>query len=96
MDGIKVPYTPKQMMEAAQFYERNEERVRRVVLSNNVLANIHETIPMLKYAAEVIERCYVERAIYKEGGSACDQNKEWCDSHVKLIDRILHAETGAA
>lgn len=56
-------FTAKEIREAANFYERNEDRVRRVVQSNNVLANIHETIPMLKYAADMVERCEAEIAL---------------------------------
>ena len=50
-------YTAQEMREAADFFVRNAETVRRKVLSNAILANIHDSIPMLRYAADVVERC---------------------------------------
>ena len=49
-------YTAQEMREAAEFFERNAEMVRWVVKSNSVLANIHETISMLRQAADAMER----------------------------------------
>lgn len=48
-------YTAQEMLEASEFFERNAEMVRRVVKSNSVLANIHEVIPMLRQAADMME-----------------------------------------
>ena len=50
-------YTAQEMREAADFFVRNAEMVRRKVLSNTIIANIHDLIPMLRYAAEIVERC---------------------------------------
>lgn len=50
-------YTAQEMREAADFFVRNAEGVRQKVLSNAILANIHDLIPMLRYAAEIQERC---------------------------------------
>ena len=50
-------YTAQELREAADFFVRNAERVRQKVLSNAILANIHDLIPMLRYAAEMVERC---------------------------------------
>lgn len=91
-DGIKVQYTPKQLMEAAQFYERNEERVRRVVQSNNVLANIHETIPMLKYAAEVIKRANERRGTFAANYGRIDYETD--SAIVDEIDYVLRGNAG--
>lgn len=56
-------YTAQEMREAADFFVRNAEMVRRKVLSNAILANIHDLIPMLHQAAEIQERC--EKVIAK-------------------------------
>ena len=50
-------YTAQELREAEDFFVRNAEMVRQKVLSNAILANIHDSIPMLRYAAEVVERC---------------------------------------
>ena len=50
-------YTAQEMREAADFFVRNAEIVRQKVLSNAILANIHDSIPMLRQTAEVVERC---------------------------------------
>lgn len=50
-------YTAQELREAADFFVRNAEMVRQKVLSNAILANIHDLIPMLRYAAETQERC---------------------------------------
>ena len=50
-------YTANEMREAADFFVRNAEMVRRKVLSNAILANIHDALPMLRDAADVVERC---------------------------------------
>ena len=50
-------YTAQEMREVADFFVRNAEMVRRKVLSNAILANIHDVIPMIRYAADVVERC---------------------------------------
>lgn len=49
-------YTAQELREMADFFDRNAEMVRRKVLSNAILANIHEVIPMLRQAADMIER----------------------------------------
>lgn len=49
-------YTAQEMRETADFFYRNAEMVRRKVLSNAILANIHEVIPMLHQAANAMER----------------------------------------
>ena len=48
-------YTAAEMREMADFFDRNAEMVRRKVLSNAILANIHEVIPMLRQAADMME-----------------------------------------
>ena len=53
MDKI---YTAQEMRETADFFVRNAEMVRRKVLSNAILANIHESISMLRQAADMMER----------------------------------------
>ena len=50
-------YTAQEMREAADFFMRNSESVRQKVMSNSVLANIHESTEMLRQAAEMRERC---------------------------------------
>ena len=50
-------YTAQELHEAADFFVRNAEMVRQKVVSNAILANIHDLIPMLRQAAEVAERC---------------------------------------
>lgn len=55
-------YTAQEMREAADFFVRNAEMVRQKVLSNAILATIHEVMPMLRYAADVVERCEAEIA----------------------------------
>ena len=50
-------YTANELREAADFFVRNAETVRRKVLSNAIIANIHDVLPMLRYAAEIQERC---------------------------------------
>ena len=54
-------YTAQEMREAADFFVRNAEMVRQKVLSNAILANIHEVIPMLRQAAEMLDRCEEKR-----------------------------------
>lgn len=56
-------YTAQEMREAADFFVRNAEMVRQKVLSNATLANIHDSIPMLRQAADMVERC--EKVIEK-------------------------------
>lgn len=55
-------YTAQELREAADFFVRNAEMVRQKVLSNAILANIHDLIPMLRQAAEMQERCEAEIA----------------------------------
>lgn len=50
-------YNAQEMREAADFFDRNAEAVRQKVLSNAILANIHEVIPMLRQAAAIREKC---------------------------------------
>lgn len=45
-------YTAQEMRKAADFFIRNAESVRQKVLSNSVLANIHESTAMLSQAAD--------------------------------------------
>lgn len=52
MDKI---YTAQEMRETADFFVRNAEMVRRKVWSNAILANIHESISMLRHAADIME-----------------------------------------
>ena len=56
-------YTTQEMREAADFFVHNSEMVRQKVLSNAILANIHDSIPMLRQAADVQER--IEKVIAK-------------------------------
>ena len=62
-------YTANEMREAADFFVRNAEMVRRKVLSNAILANIHDLIPMVRQAADIQERC--EKVIAK-----CNEAKD--------------------
>ena len=62
-------YTAQEMREAADFFVRNAEMVRRKVLSNTILANIHDLIPMVRQAADIQERC--EKVIAK-----CNEAKD--------------------
>lgn len=62
-------YTANEMREAADFFVRNAEMVRRKVLSNAIIANIHDSIPMVRQAADIQERC--EKVIAK-----CNEAKD--------------------
>lgn len=62
-------YTAQEMRDAADFFVRNAEMVRQKVISNMILANIHDLIPMLRYAAEIQERC--EKVIAR-----CNEEKD--------------------
>ena len=62
-------YTAQELREAADFFVRNAEMVRRKVRSNAILANIHDSIPMLHQAAEIQERC--EKVIAR-----CNEEKD--------------------
>ena len=55
-------YTAQEMREAANFFMRNSKSVRQKVMSNSVLANIHESTAMLRQAADMRERCEREIA----------------------------------
>ena len=81
-------YTPQEMRKAANFFMRNSESVRRKVMSNSVLANIHESAAMLRQAAEMRERCEAEiaRLPYPPNGE---------DVHMfKILKRILRGDAG--
>ena len=62
-------YTANELRDAADFFVRNAEMVRRKVLSNTILANIHDLIPMVRQAADIQERC--EKVIAK-----CNEAKD--------------------
>lgn len=49
-------YTAQEMRDVADFYERNAYQVRAKVMSNSILANIHESVAMLRQAADAMER----------------------------------------
>lgn len=55
-------YTAQEMREAANFFMRNSKSIRQKVMSNSMLANIHESTAMLRQAAEMRERCEREIA----------------------------------
>ena len=81
-------YTAQEMREAANFFMRNSESVRRKVMSNSVLANIHESAAMLRQAAEMRERCEREiaRLPYPPNGE---------DVYMfKMLNRILRGDAG--
>ena len=65
-------YTAQELRDAADFFVRNAEMVRQKVLSNAILANIHDLIPMLRQAAEMQERCEAEIAKLPYPPSAYD------------------------
>ena len=52
-------YTAQELREAADFFVRNAEMVRQKVLSNAILANIHDVVPMLRQAAEIRARDWI-------------------------------------
>ena len=62
-------YTANEMRDAADFFIRNAEMVRRKVLSNTILANIHDLIPMVRQAADIQDKC--EKVIAK-----CNEAKD--------------------
>ena len=62
-------YTAQEMRDAADFFVRNAEMVRQKVMSNAILANIHDLIPMLRQAADIQERC--EKVIAR-----CNESKD--------------------
>ena len=81
-------YTAQEMREAADFFIRNSESVRQKVMSNSVLANIHESTAMLRQAAEMCERCEREiaRLPYPPNGE---------DVYMfKILKRILRGDAG--
>ena len=76
-------YTAQELRESADFFVRNAEMVRQKVLSNAILANIHEVIPMLRQAAEVVERC--EKVIER-----CSKAKDMNSPTWMIVNYILH------
>lgn len=81
-------YTAQEMRKAANFFMRNSESVRQKVMSNSVLANIHESAAMLRQAAEMRERCEREiaRLHYPPNGE---------DVYMfKMLKRILRGDAG--
>lgn len=81
-------YTAKEMREAANFFIRNSESVRQKVMSNSVLAKIHESTAMLRQAAEMRERCEREIAMlpYPPNGE---------DVYIfKMLNRIIRGDAG--
>lgn len=78
-------YTAREMREAADFFVRNAEMVRQKVLSNAILANIHEVVPMLRQAAEMRERCEATIRVLDNG---CHKND------VGILNYILRGDAG--
>lgn len=76
-------YTANELREAADFFVRNAEMVRRKVLSNAILANIHDLIPMLHQAAEIQERCEEARLDFHS-----------CPDERDIINYILRGDAG--
>ena len=76
-------YTAQEMREAADFFVRNAEMVRQKVLSNAILANIHDLIPMLRHSAEVVERCEEARLDFHS-----------CPDERDIINYILRGDAG--
>ena len=52
---IKI-YTAKELRDVADFFDSNTEVIKQKVLSNAILANIYEAVPMLRQAADTDER----------------------------------------
>lgn len=72
-------YTAQEMRDAADFFVRNAEMVRQKVISNMILANIHDLIPMLRHSAEVVE----ENAKLKARLEAVEKE---CEKRMKEYD----------
>ena len=93
-------YTANELRDAADFFVRNAERVRRKVLSNEIIANIHDLIPMLRYAAEIVERCEKMILPCDFDGAPCVPsdagNCTSCDipTHNTAVNYILRGDAG--
>ena len=88
-------YTAQEMREAADFFIRNSESVRQKVISNSVLANIHESTAMLRQAAEMSERAEELKAQCLKicGRETCDHNGEKCVCCARdVIDFIVRGD----
>lgn len=85
-------YTAQDMREAADFFMRNSESVRQKVRSNSVLANIHESIAMLRQAAEMRERAEEVRARHSIYYGKIDYENE--TAIVDEVDYILRGAEG--
>lgn len=92
-------YTAQELREAADFFVRNAEMVRQKVLSNAILANIHDLIPMLRYAAETQERC--EKVIARCNEAKDMNSPTWTfDSQAfamdlhEIVNYILRGDAG--
>lgn len=89
-------YTAKEMREAADFFMRNSESVRQKVMSNSVLANIHESTAMLSQAAEMYERAEELKAQCLKicGRETCDHKGDKCVCCARdVIDFIVSGTT---
>lgn len=89
-------YTAQELREAADFFVRNAEMVRQKVLSNAILANIHDVVPMLRQAAEMRERADAVLAKAKKANET--QMSFGChscvDNYIKEINYILRGDAG--
>lgn len=93
-------YTAQELRAAADFFVRNADGVRQKVLSNVILANIHDLIPMLRYAAEIQERC--DKAVESmhtqlmhlanEGKTTVDIGR--LSKYFAHLENILRGDTG--
>ena len=95
MKASKI-YTAQEMREAADFFIRNSESVRQKVMSNSVLANIHESTEMLRQAAEMLGRCEEKRKELDEewfydGAENLTLPMNEC---YKIVDYILRGDAG--
>ena len=94
-------YTAQEMRDAADFFVRNAEMARQKVMSNAILANIHDLIPMLRQAADIQERC--EKVIARCNEAKDMNSPTWTfdkqafamDLH-EVIRYILRGDVGKA
>ena len=92
-------YTAQELREAADFFVRNAEMVRQKVLSNAILANIHDSIPMLRHSADMVERC--EKVIARCNEAKDMNSPTWSfDKQVfamnlyEIVNYILRGDAG--
>ena len=84
-------YTAQEMREAADFFVRNAEMVRQKVISNAILANIHDLIPMLRQAADMVERC---DNVLKANARELEYRHKDADAALAYANYILRGDAG--